>query len=377
MKIAIITTGDEVMAGNVVDTNASWLADHCWKNGFKVVWKFSVGDDEQAIGEACQLAAKKADVVLVSGGLGPTVDDITLQSFAKSFGKQVVQKGKLVPNKVGSADGCQMQAGETTFFFLPGVPKELYTMFLDIVLPWLKEKYSSKIFYAERILKSFGAREVALDAKLRGIALGEVRLSFRVHFPEVWLKLACWGEDLSRVKKELEAAQKKVLQKIGEFIFGMDEETLPQVVGKLLLKKGESVAVAESCTGGFLSNELTNVPGASQYFERGVVAYSNRSKQEILGVKSATIKKFGTVSKECVKEMAQGIQKIGKATYGIGITGIAGPSGGTKEKQVGTVFIGIAAPKKTIAQEYHFDRDRYEFKQLSSAAALNMLRKIL
>lgn len=377
MKIAVLTTGDEIMAGNVTDTNATWMSDHCWRIGAKVVWRFAVGDELKEIGEACRLASQRADVVLVSGGLGPTVDDITLPAAAKAFHKDIGKEGKEISNKVGTAPGCQIKLDKATFFFLPGVPKELYPMFEDFVLPWLREQIGNKVVYQEIILKCFGAPETTLDTLLKDVKLGDVRLSFRVRFPEVWLKLACWGKNKSAVEQSLAKAKKNLYQRIREYIFGEGDASLPQVVGELLLQRKATLALAESCTGGAVADALTNIPGASSWFERGVVAYSNRSKQELLGVKEETLKKFGAVSGQTASAMVEGVRKISGATYALAVTGTAGPSGGTKGKPVGTVFIVLAGPNKTEVKHFCFERDRLEFKQLVSATALDWLRRKL
>lgn len=370
MKVAIVTTGDEIMAGNILDTNAAWLSDHCWKLGAKVVWRCAVGDDHEAIGEACKLAGQKAEVVLVTGGLGPTADDITLQAAAKAFNKKIDAEGKSIPNKVGTAPGCQIKLGSASFFFLPGVPKELYPMAEDFVLPWLREQIGPKIIYREKVLKCFGVREAVLDTRLRGVELNDVRLSFRVRFPEVWLKLVSRGGDL-------EQAAKNVYARVGKHIFGEDEETLAGAVGKLLQKKRATLSLAESCTGGLVADWITDVPGASSYFERGVVAYGNAAKMELLGVKKETLKKHGAVSEQTAKAMAEGIRRKSSTTYAIAITGIAGPAGGTKEKPVGTVYIALAGPKKTEVKQFCFQKERIEFKQLAAATALDWLRRKL
>lgn len=375
MKVAIVTTGDEIMAGQVIDTNASWLSDHCWKIGAKVVWRFAVADDFKEIGEACKLASQRADVVLVSGGLGPTVDDITLEAAGRAFKKKKL--GVPIPNNVGTAEGCRAKLGKAIFFFLPGVPKELYPMFEDSILPWIRKQIGGRIVYREKILKCFGEREAVLDAKLKSLKLEEVRLSFRVPFPEVWVKLACRGKNKKSVEKAIEEAKKEVYRRIGPAIFGEDGATLPQVVGGLLQKKGETLSMAESCTGGFIANWFTDIPGASGNFERGVVAYSNRSKQDLLGVEEETLNRFGAVSEQTAVEMAEGVCRISGSAYGLAVTGIAGPTGGTKEKPLGTVYIALSSPGKTEVRRYCFPRDRLEFKQLVSATAFDWLRRTL
>ncbi len=376
MKIALVTTGDEIMSGQVIDTNAGWMSEKCWNIGAKVVWRLSVMDDEKSIGEACRLAAERADIVLVSGGLGPTADDITLPAAAKAFGKDIEKTGKAIPNKVGTAPGCEMQLGKALFYFLPGVPKELYPMFDDFVLPAIREKLGG-VYFAEKIFHCFGAREAALDTALKGVSLGDLRLSFRVRFPEVLLKIALWGKEKEKVDAALERGREKIHAKVGEFIYGEGETSLAKVIGELLLRKKATLSLAESCTGGAIATAITDVSGASRYFERGVVVYSNRSKSELLGVSKETLEKWGAVSEEIAKAMADGIRKSAKTTYGLSVTGIAGPTGGTKEKPVGTVYIGLATPKSTVVKQFCFQRDRLEFKQLVTATALNILRQTL
>lgn len=374
MKIAIVTTGDEIMAGNVVDTNAGWMSEKCWNIGAKIVWRFSVMDDAAAIGEACKLAAEKADIVLVSGGLGPTADDITLTAAAKVFGQNIEKSGKAIPNKMGTALGCEIKLGKALFYFLPGVPKELYPMFDDFVLPAIREKLGG-IYFAEKIFRCFGAREAALDMALKGIQLGDVRLSFRVRFPEVLLKLALWGKEKEKVDAALEEAGRNIYKRVGEHIYGEGETSLAKVVGELLLQQKATLSLAESCTGGAMATAITDISGSSEYFERGVVVYSNRSKTELLGVKKETLEKFGAVSEKTAKEMAEGIRKVANTTYSLSVTGIAGPTGGAfDEKPVGTVYIALATPKSTEVKQYCFQRERLEFKQLVTATALNWLR---
>ncbi len=408
MKVSIVTTGDEIMAGNVIDNNAHWMATQCWNAGAKVVWRVAVADDLKEIGDACKEAIRRADVVLVSGGLGPTADDITLKAAAKAFGKKLefnpnvfkdienffkrvgrpmsesnrkqaflIKEAQPLPNKLGTAPGSQVQLGKATFFFMPGVPRELHILCEDFVFPWIKEKMSGKIFFQEKIFHCFGVPEASLDTFLKGVKLGKARLSFRYHFPETALKLACWDKNQKVVEQELSKAAKNVYTKVGEYIYGEGDITLSKVIGELLKKRKETLSVAESCTGGMVADTITNVSGASAYFERGVVVYSNPSKQDLLGVKEGTLKKFGAVSQEVAKEMAEGIRKMSKTTYGIAVTGIAGPTGGTKERPIGTVYIALATPKTTEVKHFCFERDRVEFKQLVSAIALDWLRKTL
>lgn len=403
MKIAIVTTGDEIMSGNVVDTNSSWIADKCWMFGHKVVWHGGVGDFADAIGDACRLASERAEVVFVTGGLGATLDDITVESAAKAFNKKMVlhediwkdiqeffkkngrectennkrqayipEGGKPLTNKVGTAPGVQVKLGSAIFFFLPGVPRELFQIFNDSISPWLKER-STEQNYSQKFLKCFGIPEASFDERLKGIELGDVRMSFRVTFPEVKIKLVQRKGDVSQIK----SVEKKIREKIGDYIFGVDDETIASVVGGLLKKKGCKIATAESCTGGMIANMLTNIPGASDWFDRGVVSYSNESKIEILKVKKETIQKFGAVSEECAKEMAEGAKRISGASFGLAVTGIAGPTGGSKNKPIGTVHIALASDRGTRHVHYCHPRDREIFKVLVAYEALEMLRREL
>ncbi|MFH1829484.1 MAG: nicotinamide-nucleotide amidohydrolase family protein [Pseudomonadota bacterium] len=377
MKIEIITTGDEVMQGVIVDTNTAWIAERCWAFGFEIVRHTSIGDDANAIADALKQAAKRADVVMVTGGLGPTADDITLETAAKAFGKKLIRNegAAVLENRVGTAPGIRVKLGAAEFFFLPGVPKELYQIFEDSVMPWLKEH--AQATYAVRVLRCFGIPEASIDTKLSSIELGEARLSFRVKFPEILLKLVARGKDPIKAQKAVDDAAHNIMNKLGDVVYGQGEATLAEVVGTLLKQKGFTLSVAESCTGGLMCSMITDVPGASDYFERGAVCYSNLSKQQMLGVPGKVIESEGAVSKDTVISMAEGIRRESKTDIGVGITGIAGPSGGTPNKPVGTVHIALATPDGTWAREYHYERDRLWFKQIVAATALDMVRKYL
>ncbi len=407
MKIAIITTGDEVMSGNVVDTDAAYLSDKCWMKGHEVVWRFSVCDRLEDIADACKLAAGKADVVFVTGGLGATADDITLEAAAQAFDKKMVyhddiwreicaffkkidrectqnnkrqaylpEGGKALKNTVGTAPGVQVKLGGAIFFFLPGVPKELYQIYGDSIDVWL-EKNSTKGIYRERFLKCFGIPEASLDERLKGVDLAGCRLSFRVTFPEIKLKLVVRAASKAKADAAILKAEKNIRTRVDEFIFGSGEETIESVVGKLLAKKKLKLATAESCTGGLIASKLTDVSGASGYFERGFVTYSNESKIAELGVSEAVIKKHGAVSRECAVAMAEGARKVSGADAALSVTGIAGPTGGTKEKPVGTVHMAVATKNGTAHAVYCHPRDRASFKILVAFEVLDLLRREL
>ncbi len=400
MKIILLMTGDELLSGNIVDTNAAWIADQCWMLGHQVIRKITVGDDADAIGAACRAAAAHADAVIVSGGLGATTDDITVESAAKAFGVPRVLDGAawqgiqdffksrgltctennkrqaMLPtgatalsNIVGTAPGVQWGVGKTTFFFLPGVPRELKQLFSDHIYPWLKTRATE--IYAEHRLQCVGMPEATIGQTIQAIDLGDIRLSYRAHFPEVMLKVIARGP---QAEAHVATAIARIRQALGTVVYGEGNDTLSQVVGRMLIERGETVAVAESCTGGYISNQITNTPGASAYFNRGAVTYSNAAKEQWLAVPPYIIDTNGAVSAECAEFMATGIQKVAGTTYGLSVTGIAGPEGGTPEKPVGTVFVGLAHPKGIDVSKHFYPQGREVFKVGVSAAVLNTLR---
>lgn len=374
MKVEIVTTGDEVVNGVIVDTNSAWIAEKCVGLGHEVVRHTSVADDKNAIGNALLSATGTANAVIVSGGLGQTADDITIAAAVGAFGRDFVKEA-ILQNKVGTAPGVQVKFNDAEFFFLPGVPKELYQIFDDFVLPWLNARAELKV--SEKVLRCFGMPEAEIDKKIAGVNFFGTRLSFRVKYPEVLLKVAARASSFSEAKAQTDKAAAAIKERLSDVIYGEGSATLPEVVGHLLLERKMTIAVAESCTGGLVSDEITNIPGSSAYFDRGIAAYSNASKREVLGVKDETLRAYGAVSRETAIAMAEGVKRISKAAIGVGVTGIAGPGGGTPEKPVGTVHIAIAAPEGTNAHEYHFKRDRVWFKKIAAWTAIDMVRKYL
>ncbi len=406
MRVEIITTGDEVMQGIIVDTNTAWIAERVVPFGFEVVRHTSVGDDLDDIAEALKSAASRADAVFVTGGLGPTTDDITLDAAAQAFGVKLVkdegvmeeiaaffkrvgremspsnEKQALLPegsktlsNLVGTAPGVHSTFDGTDFFFLPGVPKELYQIFDDSIVPWLKER--ADVRYVKRVLRCFGIPEASVDSKLAGVDLAGARLSYRVKFPEILLRLIARSEDEGEARARVDGAVSNIKDRLGDVVYGEGEEGLAEVVGRMLKEKGLTLAVAESCTGGLVCSQITDVAGASDYFDRGAVTYSNLSKERMLGVPGEVIAANGAVSKETVLSMAEGIRREAEVDIGLAITGIAGPGGGSPEKPVGTVHIGLATADGSWSAQHAYQRDRVWFKQIVAATALDMVRKYL
>ncbi|HPM41728.1 MAG TPA: competence/damage-inducible protein A [bacterium] len=406
MKIEIITTGDEVMQGVIVDTNTPWIAERCHMFGHEVVRHQAVADDAAAIGEALVAASKNADAVVVTGGLGPTADDITVEAAAGAFGAKLVmheevleeirrffervgrpmsrsnekqalvpEGAEVLPNRVGTAPGIKVKFGGAWFFFLPGVPRELYQIFDDSVAPWLKEGAAQAI--SERVLRCFGLPEASVDEKLSGVDLSGARLSFRVKFPEVILKVVARDADPAKARQSTTLAAGAIREKLGVAIYGEGETSLAEALGAMLVERKMTLAVAESCTGGELASRITDVAGASAWFDRGAVTYSNRSKMEMLSVPEDVLRAHGAVSEETAIAMAEGLKKSSGASIAVAITGIAGPGGGSPEKPVGTVFAALAAEGGVRAHERHISRDRVGFKQFVAWTALDLVRRHL
>lgn len=405
MKIKLITTGDELLSGTIPDTNFSWMAEKLWRRGFELTGHLTVADDRDRIKETLLDAGRGVDVVLVTGGLGPTTDDITLEAAAEAFGVPLVlnhealreieeafrrvgremtsnnreqamlpKGGHRISNHVGTAPGCHIMYQNTDYFFMPGVPKEMKQQFEEFVLPALGKK-AGHSFFLQKVFRCFGLTEAALDQELRGVDLGGVRLGWRFAFPEILIKIST--TDPKKGPGQIVHAEKLIREKVGLYIYSEGDETIERVIGDLLRAKKATLAVAESCTGGLISNMLTNVPGSSEYFERGVVVYSNDSKMQMLGIDLVLLQKFGAVSSEVAIAMAERIRQISGTTYGIGVTGIAGPSGGTEAKPVGTVHIAVAGPKETKEKKYFWSRDREAFKLFAAHVALHKLRRML
>jgi len=375
--------------------------------GHEVVAHLCVGDSETDIIDSLEYISKRSDVVIVSGGLGPTVDDITLESASKFFGVKMKlsndvwneiqgifkeikrtctennKKQAYLPegaialeNAVGTAPGVQMNCKGVEYFFVPGVPKEMKYIFEGSIYSWLKSRSECPGYY-EKFLKCFGLPEATIDEMISNIDFRGVDLSFRVSFPEIWLKLVSRSKDISDSKCLVEEAALKIRKKLGDSVYGEGEETLESVVGNMLNNKGYKLVIAESCTGGLITHRVTNISGSSSYIDRGFVTYSNASKVDEILVKEDTIAQYGAVSPEVAKEMATGALKKSGADIAISVTGIAGPTGGTDEKPVGTVHIAIADNRGVQHQHLFFPRERVVFKELVASSALDMLRRYL
>ena len=409
MKAEILATGDEILTGAVIDSNSAYIAQKLEEAGVEVVRHGCVGDNVETIAAILKEISTRADLAVVTGGLGPTLDDITAEAAAKAAGvelvfdreamscienflktqkREVIASNKnqaMVPkgsvclfNFVGTAPGFVFKIGVCLFFFIPGVPYEMRRMLADGVLPWIDKLQKERSFSLVKTISTFGLAEAAVNERLVGLAeeFPGIRLGLRAKFPVIYVKLYVRDKDEDRANILLEKASESVLNKIGKCAFSTDGKSMEAVAGSFLCREKATIAVAESCTGGLISHLLTNVPGSSDYFLFSGVTYSNKAKIKILGVAEATLQKYGAVHEETAKEMADGVRRVAGATYGISTTGIAGPGGGTGEKPVGTVCIGIAAPDFVEGYRFNFQfNERLRNKKKFAITALDLLRR--
>jgi nicotinamide-nucleotide amidase len=407
MIAEILSTGDEVRSGALVDSNSAYIAEILEEAGLEVTRHSTVGDDLSAISSVLKEIGSRAEVAVVTGGLGPTTDDLTAEAAAMAAGVELYEdpialhnmenffakrnwlitalnrKQALLPrgskcleNPVGTAPGFALRIGKGLFFFLPGVPSEMKKMLTERVLPEISELWGgSREFSLVRNISTFGLGEAAVNENLLEVIRDHpgVRVGLRIH-----VKIYARGKDEEEAASLLGRAVQGVLDKLGNRVLSSEGAPMEYVVGKLLAGRKETIAVAESCTGGLISNMLTNVPGSSSYFLFSGVTYSNDSKIKALGVERAVIEKYGAVHEETAKEMAACARRIAGSTYGLSTSGIAGPSGGSDEKPVGTICIGLATPEETKGFSYTFPfRDRLMNKKLFAVMALEILRREL
>jgi nicotinamide-nucleotide amidase len=411
MKIGILTIGNELTSGKTQDTNSSFIARQVNIQGWQVSAMMSVGDDENGIKNGLDYVMTISDAVVITGGLGPTVDDITTEAIARAFdlslysdeavlrdmkerfdriglkwtennAKQALfpEGAETVPNPVGSARGFFLKRDGKIIVVMPGVPSEARKMLTGEIIPIFRREFQSDSLHVSgRTIKLSGITEARVDELLSDIDFNrlDVAVGFYPNFPEIQVVLTARCATEREARDKVIRAEEQVTERLRGHIFAYDQETLEGIVAGLLTEKKLTLAVAESCTGGLIADRLTDIPGSSAFFERGVVAYSNRSKTDILGVPEKAIEKFGAVSEQVAILMAEGVRKIGKADLGLAVTGIAGPAGGTEEKPVGTVFIALANGKKTHCRRYSFRWDRRRNKTISSQVSLMMLKRYL
>jgi nicotinamide-nucleotide amidase len=408
MKAEVLTIGDELMRGEILDSNKSFLSERLLSLEVETRWHTSVADDPSDMRDAFRRAGERSEVVLVSGGLGPTRDDLTIEVLAETFGRKLVldepslagiraffqrfgremapnnakqayfpEGAEVLPNPVGTAPGCLLEQGDALFFCMPGVPRELKLMMDEQVLPRVAARRGGGGVVRARLLRTFGMGESNLDEMLRDVTTGEVTVGFRTAFPDNYIRLVARGDDEAEADQRLGRAYESVRERLGALIYGEGEQTLEDAVGALLRRRGRTVAVAESCSGGLLAQRFTSVPGASDYFVGGVVAYANETKTALLGVPEDLLEEHGAVSEPVARAMAEGVRERLAADFGLSTTGISGPAGGSEAKPVGLVCVALAHAEGTEAGEFEFPFDRERHRQITSSVCLDWVRRTL
>jgi nicotinamide-nucleotide amidase len=412
MNIAIITIGDEILIGQIVNTNAAWISAQVTRVGGRVLEQVTVPDDAQTLTDTLDRCRRHCDVLLLTGGLGPTHDDITkdvltayfrdelvedpattarLQEWMQRRGRSLSERNAQqawipstcipLPNPVGTAPGMLFDRDGLLLVSMPGVPTEMRAMIADHVLPLLRERIDAEArpTWEYRTVYTTGIAESDL-ADMIGeptAFLHGASLAFLPNYQGVRLRIGVRGLTSTERLADLDRIEGVLRDRAGAFIFGVGEATLAATVGHALRDRGETVSVAESCTSGLLGAALTDIPGSSAWFPGGVLSYANDVKVRDLGVRQADLDRVGAVSEEVARQMAEGVRTRFGTTYGIGITGIAGPDGGTPEKPVGTVWIAVATPTQTLATRFSFGGDRSMNRERSVGAALGMLWKVI
>lgn len=430
-KAEVLTIGDEVLRGEIVDSNKSFLSDRLLSLDVETRFHASVRDDPDDMADAFRRAAGRSDVALVSGGLGPTRDDLTTEVLARTFGRKLVRDdaslaalraffasvgremspnnekqasfpegAEVLPNPIGTAPGFALEAEGAVFYVMPGVPRELQRMMDEQVLPRIAARRAASsgapgaaVAVRARLLRTFGMGESTLDDVLSGIAVAggaraaggashepggaaeDVTLGFRTAFPDNYLRPLARAATAAAADAAIERTCAAIRERLGALVYGEGDDTMEVVAGRLLRERGRTIAVAESCTGGLLAEKITAVAGASDYFLGGVVAYANAAKEALLGVPAALLRDHGAVSDPVARAMAEGVRARFGADVGVATTGISGPGGGTAEKPVGLVFVALADAAGTHVDRFVFPLDRTRHRALTAQIALDWVRR--
>ena len=411
MIAEILSTGDEIRSGSLIDTNSAYIARKLEEIGVEVVRHNCVGDSVEHLSLILREIGARADIAVVTGGLGPTLDDLSavaaaraatvpvesndaaMKSMVAFFEKRnfsmtpsnkkqaMLPKGsECLMNPVGTAPGFLIKIGQCDVYFLPGVPFEMRRMLEDQVTPRILKTRGDKALCLVKTISTFGLAESATGERIQEAAqmFSEIKVGLRAKFPEIQVKLYGRSADEDTLRQNMTTLEKFVCEKLGRKIFSLEGETMEAVVGQLLREKGASLALAESCTGGVIAHRLTEISGSSDYFLFSGVTYSNAAKVKVLGVDESTLLKYGAVHEKVAAQMAVGAQKTANATYGLATTGIAGPGGGSREKPVGTVCIGLATPETVITGTHYFPfSERWMNKSVFAMKAMDLLRREL
>ncbi|HHX02317.1 MAG TPA: competence/damage-inducible protein A [Firmicutes bacterium] len=408
MKAELVIIGTELLLGETVDTNAAFLAQELAALGIDLYYKSTVGDNWVRIIEVMTQALARSDLVIASGGLGPTMDDLTREAISavanlpleldqeamkmiEGYFQQTKRSmsennrrqaflprgAKIIANHWGTAPGMIVNIQDKIIVALPGVPRELKGMFTTYVAPYLSQRITAKKTLVSRTLKFAGIGESQLAELVHDELLNQSNPTIAPYasLGEVKLRITAKADSSQQAYELIQPVEQRLIHQLNGYYYGADHETLESVVGAMLRERQETLAVAESCTGGLITNRITNVPGSSEYFDRGYITYSNQAKVELLGVDPSLIGQFGAVSREVAVAMAEGARARAGTDWSLAVTGIAGPAGGSKEKPVGLVHIAVSAKGNTKAKQFRFNGTRTEIKFLVAQAALNFLRQ--
>lgn len=410
IQAEILTIGDEILYGQILDTNAQWISAELDLIGIKVVRRTTVGDQKADMLYAFQCAEQRADIIIITGGLGPTNDDLTMPMLAAYFQSEIVtneavlqhvkdffeKRGRtfsslnkkqaevpanaqILHNELGTAPGTWYEERGKVFVSLPGVPHEMKNLMKTEVIPRLSKAYEMPVIY-HKLIKTVGIGESTLAEMLEDweSQLPEhIALAYLPSVGHVKLRLTAVGESRSQLAQDVDQQIKQLIPLAGKFIYGYDATTLEEAVGHLLLEQKKTIAFAESCSGGFIQHKITTIPGSSSFFQGGIVPYHNDLKVNVLGVDEKIINTHGAVSEACVKAMAEKVRTLFKSDIGAASSGIAGPGGGTADKPVGTVWIAFADGEQTIAKKLQLTSNRLLNIELTQISVLNLVRKSL
>jgi nicotinamide-nucleotide amidase len=409
MRAEIIATGSELLSGGVPETNSIFLSEGLLLVGLETAFKTVVGDDEKDMEEALRRAMDRADAVIVTGGIGPTEDDITRKVIAKIVKRRLVlnedafkaihaklsgrgrkyvstnDRQALIPagarvlqNPVGIAPGFFLDEENTFIAVLPGVPKEMTAMFIEGLRPVLEERFGGKIFIRRRILHTCGVSESAINQAIQDIMKrGAPTVGLTAKETGVDIRIIASETGAERTQSLVDSTEAAIREKLGDAVYSVDGQPMEEVVGALLKQRRLKLSVAESCTGGLIGAMITNIAGSSEYFECAAVTYSNPAKTEMLGVPGALLERHGAVSSEVAAAMARGIRQAAKTDLGLSVTGIAGPDGGTELKPVGLVFTALASAQGVKTNEHRFLGNREQVRMKASQMAMDMVRRYL
>ncbi len=407
MKTEIIVIGNELISGKTRDLNGWYASGRLLSNGIEVSEIRTVGDNYKSLSSVLKAATERSEFIIVTGGLGPTEDDLTTETASKTFGRPLILYNDILDNireftrKSGLNSspsleklawlpegakildqkkemcGFSLTEGKSLLYFLPGVPEQMRELLDKSVIPDIFRVFTPKNLLQHRLIKVYGLREADIADALKGLSeeCPGIMFGFYPSFPENHINITARGNKDIETENMLNSAERKVKDILGSYVFSSNDKSMEAVVGELLKGRKQTLSVAESCTGGLIGHRLTSVPGSSLYFERGVIVYSNRSKIEMLGVRQNTIDTYGAVSYQTAREMAEGVRSISKTDMGLAVTGIAGPSGGERNKPVGTVFIGLSVGDEIFSSQYLFSGTRERVKTNTSEMALDWIRR--